>query len=675
MNSIKRLCLLALFTATSALFATIDLNITIRDVYVDGTCEETGIITMVAEADEFQDASTQEPVYIRLRLDHGAKLCKTLVWSNSANAGNLTFNPIFLPIRFDSFQLGDTVAALPETISIVRWKRGEDEIWLRVQTPTETWIGVGAGTIAPTTEKRCAWTVGITARTSWGVNSPDFAIGRANLPSATRDVTDLTTTGAVSTLICVDLTDSNLEPRPAPQEQSVLNFDPVAFDFGDSSNVETASTANQIIQVPQAGISFSDDRTIARGYDFLCTGGPIGKGDGPRFAPLCFVPGQGQGGADNGLVSFSNSIDVRISCGAGWGFHNNSLVRLDAPVDSRYGFLVLLDDEGDPIDQSDLDPGFPINTFVALNGALNIGSDPENSQVVIGSSAYGTRSSMFAIQGGDFLTRDAEVSLVEGGTDGTKYVRVNATVCMFYTEDPTDVFLQASFYASNRNEHFDIAPFDGVDQPRFCDPSLRLAVQFEWYFGAFLPCRSTDCARIFFPYQPRVFGTEFFTGLSYVNHGSGDLDSVTAHIYESDGSYWTVDFPELPVRNQFTALLVDDADNGVGFIAAEGDEAFYPPVSQDGDTTFGDLRSSMFVVGCIELDELGASGADLDGYLLIGNGIDVTGSYTARNTEPGVTQEGDLPVLYDKRNVGTRKYVELPATSDMNNHIVRKFVR
>jgi hypothetical protein len=288
MNLMKRLCLLALFTATSMLYATIDLNITIRDVYVEGTCEETGIITMVVEADEFQDASTLEPVYIRLRLDHGAKLCKTLVWSNSANAANITFDPIFLPMRFDSFQLGDQMAALEETVAIVRWKRGENEIWLRVSTPTPTWIGVGAGTIAPTTEKRVSWTIGITAKRSWEINNPDFVAGKANLPSATRDVTDLNTTAAVSTLICVDLTDSNLEPIPAPQEQSVLNFDPVSFDYGETNGngpVETASTSTQINQVPQAGISFSDDRTIARGFDFLCSG-TIFKGTFPGSAAL-----------------------------------------------------------------------------------------------------------------------------------------------------------------------------------------------------------------------------------------------------------------------------------------------------------------------------------------------------------------------------------------------------
>lgn len=86
--NLKKLCLLALMAAGSMVFATVDLRTTIRDVYVQGTCEETGIITFSVNGDDFQNASTAQPVYIRIRLDHAAVLCKSLVYSHASNVGN-----------------------------------------------------------------------------------------------------------------------------------------------------------------------------------------------------------------------------------------------------------------------------------------------------------------------------------------------------------------------------------------------------------------------------------------------------------------------------------------------------------------------------------------------------------------------------------------------------------
>jgi hypothetical protein len=77
-----------------------------------------------------------EPVYIRLRLDHDATLCKTLVWSNSLNPIDRTELPIFLPMSFEESTLVDAIAAPAETVSIVRWKAGENEIWIRIQFPS-----------------------------------------------------------------------------------------------------------------------------------------------------------------------------------------------------------------------------------------------------------------------------------------------------------------------------------------------------------------------------------------------------------------------------------------------------------------------------------------------------------------------------------------------------------
>lgn len=670
--NLKRICLLALFAAGSMVFATVDFRTTIRDVYVDGTCEETGIITFSVNGDDFPTASTATPVYIRLRLDHAAKLCKTLVWTRVGIDGNpdpVTVLPIFLPISFEENLLGDTIAALPETVSIVRWKRGEPEIWLKVQTPTDTWVAAGGVSLGPPQNtRRVRWTIGVTARTSWEANQPQFMVGEANLPSATRTVVAPDMTTAVSTLICVDLTSSNLEPLPEPAELSILNFDPVSFDWTTTGvdGPDAASTPAGIFLGPQVQTSYSVDTRIARGYDFICIGTMPDKVDPFVVAPLCLTPGSGQFGQADGLVCITNTKRVRVNCGSSWGFHRFSVVHLETPIGSSYGFLVDLDDDGDPIDASDVEPSLPENIYYLLDGALSLS--------IASSSAYGAQ--IFSAQPGIFLTRDAEVQYTGVGVQGTIEFVITATVCMWYEEDPTDVVLDTTIFASNRDGVLDDLPYNGPDQVRFCDPSLRLAYQFDWNFGRFVECRSISCARIFFQYVPRVFDTDFFAGLAIVNQGSGDLTSVEGFIYEADGSSWDVDFGPLPLRNQKT-YLYGDADGVVGFedVTDGPGGPVIVPVSNDGDLVLGDHRSSMFVVGCIELfDSLGASGADIDGYLLIGAGDSVTGAYPARNFEISrfdrdPDQDGDLPVQYDKQGL---KFRTITVQDVMNNILLGK---
>jgi hypothetical protein len=649
--NLKKLCLLAMLAAGSMVFATVDLRTTIRDVYVEGTCEEAGIITFSVTGNDFPTATTTEPVYIRLRLDHAAVLCKTLVWQNIANPNDLTELPIYLPIEFEESLAGDTLAAPANTVSIVRWKRGEAEIWLLVQNPTGVWIENGGALDPPTANRRVRWTVGLTARSSWNNSSPAFAMSEANLPSATRDLLGLTTLEAVSTLICVDLSGSNLQPLPEPETVSMLNFDPISFD-SSTLGVETANSAAGIFIGPQVQTSYSGDTRIARGYDFDCVGNLPDKFNPYVVARLCLVVGSGQQGVDNGVVCMTNNINVRINCGS-WGFHRNSRVHLETEDDAAYGFPVELDGGGDPVDYNDIDPNIPIGIWVQLRSyalSLSIGN----------TIPYGSRGTLRNIGGNFYVTSDAEVQYSGVGELGSIDFNISATVCQWYQEDPDDVILDVCILASNRDTALDVAPFDGggdaaiaADQALRCDPSLRKAFAFEWNFGAFLPCESIDCVRIFFPYLPKFFDTDFFAGVSYVNHGAGDLDVVYGNIYESDGTMWEVDFGSLPVRNLRTWLLAD-FDGAVAFVNAEDDTDVLIPTNDEGDLVFGDLRSSMFIVGCIiETDSLSASGADLDGYLLIGAGANINGSYTARNMEPGVDQIGDLPIQFDKKGTAT----------------------
>jgi hypothetical protein len=658
--NLRKLWVLALLASVSTMvLATVDLRTTIRDVFVEGSCEETGNITFSVTGDDFSNASTLEPVYIRLRLDHGAKLCKTLVWANSINPVDRTELPIFLPMNFEDRTALDFIAAPAETVSIVRWKAGEDEIWLRVQFPSGQWISRGGTFLAPSSTVRVRWTMGISAFESWQQNEDDFlAPGLANLPSATRDVLGLTPDDAVSTLICVDLTGSNLEPLPAPGEQSLLNFDPSAWD-SSTQNVLGAVNSSQIILGRQLSTSFSDDRVIARGYDFNCQV-TLAKRP-PTAADLCAVTVADQQGVETfGVVCLSNNITVTVLCGRGWGFHQFSRVMLATEADAKYGFPVL--------DEGDVDPGIdrhPGNWIQLRSDAITLGG-------AAGSFPYAAASSVFPIQDGSLLAREARIQYLGTGTTGSFTFTLNATVCQWFEEPADDVILQLTILASNRdltgpNGLVDVSPFEGwsgtstpgFDQERACDPSLRLAGQLTWNFGFFRTCQAASCVRIFFPYVPRLRNVDptvpvdFWAGLSFVNHGVADLNVVYANIYEADGAEWTVDFPDLAVRNQQTyAIWYDDAEGAVVFIDQMTGDVL-SPVAQDGDLVFGDKRSSMFVVGCVtSVGDLSARNVavDLDGYLIIGAGSSIDGAYIARNEEyVQTTQDGDLPVLFDKK--------------------------
>jgi hypothetical protein len=660
--------MVALLAAISTtVFANVDLRTTIRDVYVDGTCEETGNIRFVVNGDDFANASTAEPVYIRLRLDHGARLCKTLVWANLLNPVDRTEIPIYLPMSFEEATLTDVLAAPPETVSIVRWKAGENEIWLRVQFPSGQWISRGGTPIAPSSTVRVRWTIGVSAQNSWATNfdSGDFALGRANLPAATREPVTMAATPdpdlAVSTLICTDLSSSNLEPLPAPGTLSELNFDPSSWD-STTENVLDAVSSTNIVLGRQLSTSFSDDRVIARGYDFSCSGSFPNKFDGPTSAALCSETVNLQNlSLTFGVVCMTNTIDVRILCGAGWGFHEFSRIMLATEADARYGFPVF--------DDGTIDPGIfgHAGNWVQLDTA---------ALSMVGESTslpYAAATSLFAIQDGTLLSREARIQYLGDGTPGSFDFTISATVCQWYEEDADDVILLTRVYASNRDldQVVDVIPFEGwsgtsipgFDQERACDPSLRLAFEAEWYFGDFVPCQAIACTRIFFPYLPRLRDTDptvevdFWTGLSYVNQGGVPLNVISIHIYESDGSFWYVeDLPTLDVRNQNTWLIAfDGGAGGVVFTNAETGDVYVPQTS-GGDLVFGDRRSSLFVVGCYFTDgNLGAANSpvDLDGYLLIGGGGSIDGAYTARNFEIGIynrdpLQNGDLPVLYDK---------------------------
>ena len=444
------------------------LRTTINPVEIRASCENTGIIQFVLEPDHFPDASVEDPIYIRLELDKEAKIGTTLVWSHPGNPDALTTMPIFLPISIDGVTGGLSVSAPPESVSIVRWKKGESAIWLKIQTSASTWFGIPD----PPDVK---WTIGIAARTTWEQNS-----GSGNIPAASRNPDITQQSEAVSTLICVDLQDSFLLPAPAPDRFSLLDFRSNMFD-GSTMGVETAENAEEIVYGAEFDGAIFGDMEIARGYEIFCDFGmPPGMTD--YTAELCPQPAKGDA---SGLVQLQSDIhSMSFDCGsAGWGIHQDSTFYLRVDEGADYGFRVLLDKSGQPIFSQD-DPG----KVMLHPDALKFLGVPHGPPL-------GSASLLFQVPSGEFLCGDVGVGYRGESTLGEVRLQYQASVWGRVGGPSQPVVLSTSFFPKDKDfEDFqDLPPFDGLDQFRRCHPSFYLVDLGNWAFGEFVACSFCEC--------------------------------------------------------------------------------------------------------------------------------------------------------------------------------------
>ena len=219
MNSLKS-SLCALFLAAPLLFGEIQYQTSINDVYFRGDDELVGSVLMRVTDDDFASASTAEPIFMRVTLDHNAVLAHTLV---DLTGGQPDLGlPLFLAMYLTSESEADQLNAPGHSVSIVRWVQGESHFWIRVQSSSSNWVlEQGAAPAPPSEARTVSWLIGVSAR-----RSASYEEGRAkkNLPFNTRnpdaDPSSPNNQDAVSTLICVDLSAANLA---ASGVESLLN--------------------------------------------------------------------------------------------------------------------------------------------------------------------------------------------------------------------------------------------------------------------------------------------------------------------------------------------------------------------------------------------------------------------------------------------------------------------
>lgn len=443
-----------------------------EDVYFQGASERAGQISFTVDSNVFLEIPSVGPIYLRFQIDHAAELCSTLVWSHPDNQDTASFQRIFLPLSLVGGAPGDRVVAPPETVSIVRWKKGEGEFWLKVEHPTETWIQRADGsTVAPSNELQILWHLGLSARQSFELNQPLFQAGHANLPSATRDPANLTNAAAVSTLCCVDVSVSNIQPMPASPQESSLHFSPVAHQTGVASgpgSVEESFGQNGIFIGGGSVVTIAGADPVASAFDFDCTGFVLSD-PGPVMVVDPQLPG---------LLQLTNQLGIELDCGSPWGVHRDSVIRLKTGPDSAQGFRVAVDGNNQPRDYNEVDASIPPGNFVLLENELSLLNASH-------APPRGRTADLFQTPKSAYLCRSAELVYTGTGTTSPLAWIIRATVSQWNMAEPTPVNLSLAVEASSRDDSGDMPPFTGSDQQQFCNPSLKSAFQYNWTFGTF----------------------------------------------------------------------------------------------------------------------------------------------------------------------------------------------
>jgi hypothetical protein len=630
----KYLTIAVLALCSAPLFAEVILDTSIADVFNRGSNELAGSITMTVNDEDFADASTSQPIFIRVTPDHKSKLAETLVDQNRVDYLSL---PIYLAMKLNATSTVFTLLAHPETASIVRWVKGETNFWIRIQTSSDTWVGAGAGPLAgtPNDDASVSWTLGISAQSS-DVQNPDWP-AKSNLPFNTRDpLTAGLPDDSTSTLLCVDLALPDGEPGGLDTIgfESILQYDIISFDYRADLHNGFYSANSGV----QTGINFTNDFRIARGKARICTV----QVQGTKFAPgatlLCVPAAVGNGGIE-GLVKATNVISYRIRCSRGGDlitteFIPGSYFNFNNGSRGLYGFLSGADAQFGLVDTN--------GNFIPNGFGSGIVSGP------------------FAAGGGNTLYSDLTL-FWEGAILSLDDRTITIQVCTWYyfANPPITATLDYTVVLVNHEGAEDDFPYDGVDQHVRCLPSEFTIATGTWDQAQYVPCSGVPVV-LFFPYLPRLFDTNFWVGVSYVNQGAVDFEggNVEFIFYAENGDCFS-GAPDLalPVRNQMTWLIREDELGTVGVFGAgvnNADTVVIPEPCNGADpSSFGQTRMSMFIRGTFEAEFLDdVFNGDLDGYLLVGDLVtgSVDGAYLPRNYDNDIPgQNADLPIWRSKR--------------------------
>ena len=601
--------LLVFITWSATSLADVSLSTSIRDVYYRGESETAGSITMRVNADDFNFASIDNPAFIRINLDHKAKLACTRV-DLTSNDGVIN-KPIYLAMRLNDPGPIFGIIADPTTVSIVRWVKGESAIWIRVQSSSTTWISTLGGTPRPPEEElTVSWTLGLSAQASFDSLANVHPVGgqpKRNLPFNTRNpMTAGEMEDAASTEICIDLTDSDLQTTGI---ESILNFDAIAYDDTAEIGIGRYQPGND------TGINFTNDFSIARGRDINVVAEIVGKNEPIEVIPIARRTGLNQD--IQGQISVTNFVTCKIECPTNtncfpYTFYPGSVITIK--TQDPFGFK-----SGGSTGQASA----RFTDYVSFARVL----DRNDNTGLFRQIDIEYCGDKIDLRPG--FTFDLEVTLTMPAGEPCKTVDEH-------------ILLECDLKMATGSKQDEDLPFD----QRLCETIIVVVRWGVWCYGDLRSCLSV--AGFFVPYCPPIgIGDHpFWASISVVNSGEVDLDTLQAVFYNETGDKFVANLPPLPVHTQRTFLLTKDLA-GTGLYTMDEPPIIPMPESMAVDPTiFGQTRMSLFVIGTHQaqfLDDLFAS--DIDGYFSYGTGTQVQGNFLPRNFDnEKINQNTDLPI-------------------------------
>lgn len=246
----------AMFFAALSVLARIDVRSTIDTVNLGGYRERCGVVQLEVSGDDFRDATPSNPIYIRMSFDKNTRLSETVVDYTGSEMGH---HPIAIPVKLG--EPNSSVINVPATgVTLVRWRKGEDSLWLKVTTSSSFWVTRGGVPGPPTPSEPVVITLGQTVAEATVYNQQDFNNDRVNLVAPMR-----VDGGPADIPHFLDLRDSTVRSFPAPLEQSFINIHLMALS-SDTKGVE--NSAFDPLLGSALFVLITGNREIGRGSGF-----------------------------------------------------------------------------------------------------------------------------------------------------------------------------------------------------------------------------------------------------------------------------------------------------------------------------------------------------------------------------------------------------------------------
>ncbi|CAM2063961.1 Leucine-rich repeat domain-containing protein [Sulfidibacter corallicola] len=420
--------------------------------------------------DDFAAASPEAPIYLRISFTKGSRLNHTLVDIDQPS-WPLIHRPIYLPIQLATRGAGYGIHAPADSVSIIRWRKNESEVWLAIRWSSTSWINGPNGPQSPTAEHPVRIDLGLAAATHWLITEPHFREENANLPAPVRDLEHMGKGDTLSTLLCVNPKDSTLSTT-SPSTDASLEF--ANFTFFDQQTIGI-TTSFYIDLGPELEIDGGPDTSLGQLID-----SPLGA-----ELELTAISSQSvemcpENQDDFGLYSLRHDAQFRVTDLSSRPIKSGTRLRLTLGSAEQSGFRVLVDENQNLID------GFSASgregTFLvdpeSLTSSLDI-SAPYSEGPIIGDE-------------GQYLAKSVEVRY---RSQDSPEALEGTLACVMWTPhlDFSDTpYFRLEARPVMRETTTDLDPdFQGSEQPAWCGTQFFRSPQIPWpERGRFERCQS-----------------------------------------------------------------------------------------------------------------------------------------------------------------------------------------